>query len=409
MNYSAFTPEDDPIPLEKIQPWIDMMRELLLESHLSGDTIMKLMRMYAPKKHHHAIKPIGPTKRRTFHYFSKLPSKVRFTIWRMAAARPPKVLFWQNDYDEGGPPPNSPADGPLAAMACKEAWNVIQHMGFYFDMQGVDPDSSTERARPVQFAHHDLVFTPYGVSTKPCDSEPEFRAHDLLRIRKALAVDYDDFVISMAEGYHPARYNFLAETKQLETLVCIMAAPEVCIWTENDNKDASPGLTGQQLQRTKICQKIVLLQDMEEVRKVDVLWRNVKPEWRWLSRPNCDHFRVNAAAYAPKLQSRCYNCAVRHWKETCVPQLRRTCVRALYTEGFDRLCDEGVREKDPYPEEEIYPHGLTGEPNPNHPWVKKALARMPKFRPAMLLMFKKRAPRYDEMGRCINRMNRKGY
>ena len=91
-----------------------------------------------------------------------------------------------------------------------------------------------------------------------------------------------------------------------------------------------------------------------------------------------------------------------HWEEICLPQLRLAWVRMLYGEGEvpDILCDDG---------EEIYPNGLSGEPKPDHPWVKDALARMPKFKPAVLLMFKKRRPRYDECGRRINCVDRKGY
>ncbi|KAK4033088.1 hypothetical protein C8A01DRAFT_40446 [Parachaetomium inaequale] len=39
------TPEDDSTPLEKLQPWIDMMRELYLESQIQTDVISEVMRI----------------------------------------------------------------------------------------------------------------------------------------------------------------------------------------------------------------------------------------------------------------------------------------------------------------------------------------------------------------------------
>jgi hypothetical protein len=399
------TPEDDSIPLAKLQPWIDMIRELLLESHLSPDVIAQLMCMYVPKKHRHAIKPIGVvTTLRTFHPFPRLPKQIRVAIWRMAATRPPRVLFWQNDYDEGGPPLNSPAGGPMAALACKEAWIVTKYRGCSFDMQSIDNNSSSERVpKPIWVAARDLVLAPYGVNPKLCDSdcEPLFQVPDLLRLRKQVAVDYDHFVESIFGGY-PDSYRFLGGMKKLDTVVCVIAAPEVCIWTDDDNEDANPGLTKEQLQTTKLFQKLVLLEDKEGVRELDMLWRGVTPEWRWVSRPQHDLLRINADAHAPKFVSRCYECEMWHWEEICLPQLRLAWVRMLYGEGEvpDILCDDG---------EEIYPNGLSGEPKPDHPWVKDALARMPKFKPAVLLLFKKRRPRYDEWGRRINCVDRKGY
>lgn len=400
-------PKDDSIPLAKLQPWIDMMCDLLLESYLSPDAIVRLIWMYVPKQHQHAIKPLGiAATLRTFHPFPRLPKNIRVAIWRIAATRPPRVPFWQNDYDEGGPPLNSPAKGLMAALACKEAWLVIKYRGCSFDMQSIDNDASSERVRrPIWVAARDLVFAPFGVNANPTDPEPQFHAPDLLRARKQVALDYDHFVQSVSGGY-PEAYRFLGGMKKLDTVICVTAAPEVCLRTNDDNEDTtSLGLTKQQLQTTKLLQKLVLLEDREEVRALDMLWRGVSsPAWRWLSRANHDLLCPNVDAHAPQFVSRCYECEMRHWERTCLPRLRRAWVRMLYGEGpgqgADMLCEDGA---------EIYPNGLAAEPRPDHPWVKEALARMPRFKPAVLLMFKKRRPRYDEKGRRTNSVSRKGY
>ncbi|KAK3291351.1 uncharacterized protein B0H64DRAFT_451043 [Chaetomium fimeti] len=426
------TPDDDPIPLEKLQPWIDMMRELLLESHLSLGVIDKLMLMYVPRKHHHAIGYVPLAKRRrTFRQFPKLPAHTRATIWKIVAERPPRVLFWRNDYDKGRPSLNSPAKMPTAARVCKEARDAITPTGGYCDMQCVGVSSayrpSSKRARPVWVSANDLVFALDGMNHESAGSESWVRAYNFLRSRKEIAVG-ETFAVSSYDRLNEG-FAFLRDMDALDTLVCVIAAPEVSIWTDinikeaesprygildtevcviaepnftfwtnNDDEDSVQGMTKQQIRTTKLLQKLVLPEDREELEKMDALWRGVGPEWRWLSRPNADLLRVNQAAYAPKLVSRCIDCQMRDWNDTGMAKFRTAWLRLLYGDHRDVIDDR-----------DIYPNRLRGEPDLEHPWVQQALARMPKLKPAVLLTFEKRPPKYDKRGQYANHMDRVGH
>lgn len=224
------TPQDDPTPLEKAQPWIDMMRDLLLESQLAQDVINRILRICVPLKHRHAINPIvedaTPTaaeKPPIFHRFYDLPAELRMAIWELAAAEPRRILPWGEYWSGGQLPLNVPKHMPRVAQTCKEAWDVINAKGGYcephhepYDMLRAKPGS----LKGVWASVEDLVYLPAGLKYEPWLTHVN-RAWglDFLCARKELAVEFNDFVLL---GPSRRAYRFLRHAQRLKTLICIL-------------------------------------------------------------------------------------------------------------------------------------------------------------------------------------------
>jgi hypothetical protein len=375
-----------------------MMRELLLESQLPTDVISKLMSVYVPKKHHHAIKPIveatpSPPQPHVFHLFPSLPAELRITIWQLAAAQPRRVLRWTDDKRcHGGAPLNAPTHKPLVAQACKEAWDVVNAMGSYCEPQYAayhnfslcpwsDPFDECTWA-----AAHDLVFIPADIAYEP-RFFPRARGFDFLCARNKVAVAYQDFA---SLGASRRVYKFLAHASKLDTLVCVMAEKvmNVCVVGE-DVTD----LPAEHVPTGELLRKLVMYEDLDELERLDALWRGVGPPGvRWICHGAGDLLRVNAAVYADTMVSRCVECEMRRWESECVPRIRSVWLRMVWAEDLDM-----VRGNDPAARfVDVFPDGFT--PDEAHPWVRREMARMPVLKPAVLLSFVRRQVADDSAG-----------
>jgi hypothetical protein len=374
-------PDDDPTPPEKVQPWVDMMNELLLETQLPASVINTIMRVCVPNKHHDALKPIAedaapaatdklPT---SFHRFPDLPAELRVTIWDLAATQPRRILPWGKylNYD-GKLPLNVPKHMPRVAQTCKEAWDAVNATGGYCEPYDRDAyDMWRDEKKPpsgVWASHDDLVYLP-GASKR---KSRLFNLDRLLNLdffaaRKELAVEYNEFVLL---GPSMKLYRFLRDAQRLKTLVFIMDVQDINI---NVHFRGIPHR----------LQKLVLHEDTHEMEKLDELWQGLGPEAVWIWRRVYDLLRANSAIYAPWMVSRCMLCETQLWKDEYVPRIKSAWLRIMCAE------DPEIR-NDP----DIFPDGGL-EPNEKHPWVQEELAKMPELKPAILLNFGERHPGDD--------------
>ncbi|KAK4150635.1 hypothetical protein C8A00DRAFT_36770 [Chaetomidium leptoderma] len=366
--------KDDMTPPEKLQPWVDMLRELLLESQLPELLMDRLLRAMSPRS---TTTPLSPSSAptvhvhtapagsapRTFHRFRDLPAELRITIWKPASAQPRRVLRW-GDRDESRrisiPFNATTTHMPLIAQACNEARGVVNTRGKLLRAAGSKLLPAVGTSLPPAFGE-DLGFVARSGLHPEGSKHPRLVlgawASDFLFSRKEIAVDYKDFSFS---GGCRRPYRFLYSSDRLETLVCITATPNISIdgRAESEAENESVGNRRAHYRRprsqTRILQKLVMHEEADEFERVNALWKSVEPESHWVWRDKQDLQILDAGIYAPRTASRCLDCERRRWKDKCTRN-----DRAIFP-GRDEF-------------------------NQEHPWAAKALARMPKLKPAVLL------------------------
>lgn len=390
------TPEDDPTPLEKVQPWIDMLRELLLESQLPGRVVNKFMGICVPSKHHHAIKPVvgdaaaailadfAGENPPTFHRFPDLPAELRITIWELAAAQPRRILPWGGYSIYGKLPLNVPKHMPRVAQTCKEAWDAVGAMGGYCEPHHHEAYNLVlaEKTPPkgVWASHDDLVYIPDGLRYEPrLFNVDRAWGLDFLCARKELAVEYNEFV---QLGPSKRVYRFLRHARKLKTLVFVMVARDISIYVDLENRESESDFPSEQFENREMLHKLVMHEDTLEMEKLDALWQGLGPEAIWIWRRIDELCRVNAAVYAPWMVARCMPCETRLWNDEYVPRIKSAWLRIMCAEEPEIRNDA-----------DIFPDGF--EPNWEHPWVQKALSNMPELKPAVLLNFRRGSPAED--------------
>jgi hypothetical protein len=364
------TVEEDPAPsdTQKLPLWIDLVRELFLEPQLPRNSVDSALREYLPEEYHHAIQPVAapePSEPRTFPRFRELPSEMRIAIWEFAAARPRRVIRLGGALTNMFPPINGSEGMPRVALACREAWEIVKAGGTYCRPEG--PTGS----RTWVTAQH-LVFIP-SYLTLSLNFLSRAGNLDLICSRREIAVDYHHLVAFNEQSWN---YRFLRRVKKLDTLVCIMRTPEIIV---GGGRERSPA------RGRRIPQRLIMYDDRDEWEKAAALLRGIDIKWHHIRRGENAVVPLEVRLLPPPMELKCIDCERRQWESECLPRVKAAWLRMMLgAEGSETRNDP-----------DIFPGG-SDLPNEEHLWVRQALEKMPKVKPAILVTLVK--PRFAEQG-----------
>lgn len=258
----------------------------------------------------------------------------------------------------------------LTSSFSKESWDVVNSLGRYCE-EPSEGDFCNFWALPQDLvvlgqkgrfpgAEVHSFYYPYHVW-----------GQDFLKSRKEIGIGYVDFCVR-----HDYQYAFLRKAPDLESIVVILCHRQVNVTVDLEEDD-----------RSKV-HKLIMLDDHDEVEKLNRMWNGIGPHSSWLWRGMNGLGPTYETIYGAHDAALCLDCHLRLWQGTSVEGFKNTWLELL---AADPECD---KRGDPEVFQQEHPYQM----NKESAWVKGMLAKFPKLRPAMLLTlrsdYRKRGDRY---------------
>lgn len=365
----------DEISDEKVKPWVRLIEDMLLDSQLAAPLIRAILTTWIPKRHHGEVKSFrkiipqpSPEPQQTFHKFPDLPPELRTRIWELAAEQPRHVLRWKLRH----PPLDTRRNLPVVAKACKEAWDVVTSRAGNFcppvpEWVRNEPDgpdilewAPSEAVVMIEDPHSfDHTGLSYSLWCAPRDWGVDFA-----RARREVSVHYWHFV---RFSDHWAGYRLLRHSQKLDCLVVIVAKKVVYVAPNGVH------MPDKELRRCynhyePQLDKLVMFDELDEIKRLDALWNEIGPQSYWLSRYDYWEWSEVGQRDSTSLPGglRCLDCKMQRWRDEGEARIRSAWLRMVAT-------TEPGHRTDP----DIFPDGL--EPNMDHPWVQGELRGTPKI------------------------------
>ena len=195
---------------------------------------------------------------------------------------------------------------------------------------------------------------------------------DFVQARKTVGVYYREFV-RFAD--HWGAYRLLRHSQKLDTLVVIVA--EKVVHVAGGATIPEGELQSHYNRYVTQLDKLVMFDEVDEIRRLDALWNEIGPQSYWLSRYDYWEWSEVSQLDSTSLPGglKCLNCEMQRWRDEGEVHIRSAWLRMVAT-------TEPGHRTDP----DIFPDGV--EPNMDHRWVQEEVRIMPKIKPAMIFQIK---------------------